>query len=154
MSAAGLSIPRLAAETKRIDPDGGLSAALVGFIAGAGSSAREECSDRAALLIAEALGAPVDSLFEADLIAAPSTSTSTERASEDVPTVTVLEPMVTVAELAGLIRKSRSWVYERIRDREVNGFPVEYAGNSPRFDYGAVRAWMRAEAVKSGRLAA
>lgn len=155
MSTAGLSIPRLAAETKRIDPDGGLSSALIGFVVGNGLSAREECSDRAAHLIAEALGAPVDSLFETDHVVTTTESTSTQRASADMTrTATPIEPMLTVIELATAIKKSRSWIYLQIRDRDNNGFPVEYAGNAPRLLFSEVRAWMRADAIKAGRLAA
>jgi predicted DNA-binding transcriptional regulator AlpA len=158
MSTAGLSIPRLAAETKRIDPEGGLSPALVGFVVGSGISAREECSDRAAHLIAEALGAPVDSLFETDHVVTATESTSTERASVDMTrTATApapIEQMITVRELAQAIKKSRAWIYLQIRDRDTNGFPVEYAGNAPRFVFSEVRAWMRADAIRAGRLAA
>lgn len=155
MSTAGLSIPRLAAETKRIDPDGGLSSSLVGFVVGNGMSAREECSDRAAHLIAEALGAPVDSLFETDHVVTTTESTSTQRASASMNrTATTVEPMLTVLELAAAIKKSKAWIYGQIRDRNTNGFPVEYAGNAPRFVFSDVRAWMRADAIKAGRLAA
>jgi hypothetical protein len=67
MREAGLSIPAMAARTKRIDPEGrGLSQALIGFCVATGSSAREEFSDRAAQLMADAVGKPLGDLFADD----------------------------------------------------------------------------------------
>lgn len=67
MREAGLSIPKLAAKTREIDEEGkGLSPALIGFAVSTGSSAREEISDRAAQLMADALGTPVHDLFGSD----------------------------------------------------------------------------------------
>ncbi|MGP4114613.1 XRE family transcriptional regulator [Streptomyces sp. 4N509B] len=58
IAKAGLSIPKLAALTKEIDPDGrGLSASYIGFYASTGRSAREKTSKRAADLMTKALKA-------------------------------------------------------------------------------------------------
>lgn len=77
MDAAGLSGPELAEATKEVDSDGrGVSASLIGFLSGSGSSARERCRLRSAWLISEALSAPLQSLFSM-----PSRSTSTEERS-------------------------------------------------------------------------
>lgn len=56
IAKAGLSIPKLAALTKEIDPDGrGLSASYIGFYTSTGRSAREKTSKRAAGLMTKAL---------------------------------------------------------------------------------------------------
>ncbi|MGW1015648.1 XRE family transcriptional regulator [Streptomyces niveus] len=61
---AGLSIPRLAARTKEIDPDDrGLSQALVGFYVSDGASGRESVSTRTAELMAAGLDSPIEELF-------------------------------------------------------------------------------------------
>ncbi|MFD3520492.1 XRE family transcriptional regulator [Streptomyces sp. NPDC058653] len=61
---AGLSIPRLAARTKEIDPDGrGLSQALIGFYASDGASGRESASTRTTELMAAGLDSPIEELF-------------------------------------------------------------------------------------------
>lgn len=63
----------IANATKQIDPTGkGISPAAVGKIAGRGKTASEGCRLRTAWLIAEALGAPLQSLFSL-----PSLSTDT-----------------------------------------------------------------------------
>lgn len=64
MAASGLSIPKLAARTKEIDPEGkGLSQALIGFYVSTGSSAREHATERTMRLMAEALDSPTEELF-------------------------------------------------------------------------------------------
>lgn len=61
---AGLSIPKLAARTKEIDPEGkGISQALIGFAVSEGVSGREPVSDHAAHLMAAGLDAPLEELF-------------------------------------------------------------------------------------------
>lgn len=61
---AGLSIPKLAARTKEIDPEGrGLSQALIGFYASEGASGRESASDRTIRLMAAGLNTPTEELF-------------------------------------------------------------------------------------------
>ncbi|GGJ87378.1 hypothetical protein GCM10011583_18630 [Streptomyces camponoticapitis] len=61
---AGLSIPRLAARTKEIDPEGrGLSQALIGFYASEGASGRESASTRTTELMAAGLDSPIEELF-------------------------------------------------------------------------------------------
>lgn len=88
MRAAGLSGPRLAEATKRVDPEGkGISPAAVGKITGQGKSAADKCRLRSAWLIADALesegaDAPLQRLFSR--FPMPSDSTSTvERSSPD-----------------------------------------------------------------------
>ncbi|MFY3807616.1 MULTISPECIES: hypothetical protein [Bacteria] len=142
MQAAGLDIPRLAARTKELDPDG-LSKALVGFIVGSGKSAREECSDRAAGIIARALNRPVEELFESDEpISMPEESTSTRRLQvggrrkprrKGLPDRLMDQP-----ELATWLKKSMSWIDKQIQETrdlpEGERFPVHYVGHSRRFD--------------------
>ena len=61
---AGLSIPRLAARTKEIDPEGrGLSQALIGFYTSTGASGRESISNHAAELLAAGVNSPTEELF-------------------------------------------------------------------------------------------
>ncbi|MEU7154071.1 XRE family transcriptional regulator [Streptomyces sp. NPDC045456] len=73
MKAAGLSGPALSVATKRVDPTGrGVSPAAIGVIAGRGRTARQQCRLRTAWLIADALDAPLQSLF-----AMPTASTDT-----------------------------------------------------------------------------
>lgn len=80
MKAAGLSGPALAEATRRVDPDGrGVSAAIIGRLAGTGLSERERCRLRTAWLIAVALQAPLQNLFE--LFSAPRAVTVTEERS-------------------------------------------------------------------------
>lgn len=67
IEAAGLSIPKLSARTKEIDPEGkGLSSAFIGFYTSTGASAREDISDRAARLMAAGVDQPVEALFGGD----------------------------------------------------------------------------------------
>jgi hypothetical protein len=61
---AGLSIPRLAARTKEIDPEErGLSQALVGFYVSEGASGRESATARTVELMAAGLDSPIEELF-------------------------------------------------------------------------------------------
>lgn len=82
MRAKGLSGPRLAEATKRVDPDGkGISPAAIGRIAGRGARALDRCRLRSAWLIADALESPLQSLFSLTM---PAHSTSTmERSNSD-----------------------------------------------------------------------
>ncbi|MBZ3909386.1 hypothetical protein [Streptomyces acidiscabies] len=81
MERAGLSGPKLAAETRRVDPEGrGISAAAVGRVAGRGKTARNECRLRTAWLIADALGQPLQDLFR---MPSPSTPTVERLNSSD-----------------------------------------------------------------------
>ncbi|WHX19798.1 hypothetical protein QFW82_23505 [Streptomyces malaysiensis subsp. malaysiensis] len=130
MAAAGLDIPRLAAKT-------GLSKSLIGFVAGGGKTAREECSDRTALLIAQALDVPLTDLFETpSLTAAKSTSTSISHSRgvrRSLPDRLMDQP-----ELARWLKKSASWIDKQIQETkdlpEDQRFPVHYIGRSRRFD--------------------
>ncbi|WP_445524746.1 hypothetical protein [Streptomyces cyslabdanicus] len=141
MEAAELDIPRLAAKTKEVDPDGaGLSKALVGFIVGKGKTAREECSDRAAELIAAALDREVAALFETPVfMLSESTSTGgSEMAERRKP---LPEQLMDQRELARFLRKSMSWIDSQITDARKHGqiWPgLIYVGGSRRFDPHAV----------------
>ncbi|MFF5984367.1 hypothetical protein ACFY78_36550 [Streptomyces olindensis] len=151
MKAAGLDIPRLAAKTKDVDPTGkGLSAAYVGFIAGQGKTAREECSDRAAELIASALDREVATLFESTVFAIGE-STSTRRSKIDGRRKPELpERLMDQRELATFLRKSRSWIDKQIQDAKQRGetWPgLIYVGSSRRFDPHAVLDAMRQRAA-------
>ncbi|MEU0087236.1 hypothetical protein [Streptomyces sp. NPDC006274] len=132
MKASGLSVPRLAAKTREVDPAGkGISAAYVGFIVGQGETAREECSDRAAQLIAAALSRGLDELFET-VVFTLRESTSTSRSQSRESQKPLPEQLMKQPELAGFLRKSMSWIDKQIQvDPE---FPVLYAGRSRRFD--------------------
>ncbi|TQF04803.1 XRE family transcriptional regulator [Kitasatospora acidiphila] len=77
MKAGGWSIPKLAEATKTVDPLGrGVSRSAVGVLVTQGSSARKRCRIRTAWLIADALGQPLQDLFDM-----PGASTSTEERS-------------------------------------------------------------------------
>jgi hypothetical protein len=143
MTAAEMSIPDLAAKTRTIDPDSkGLSRAYVGFIVGAGKTAREECSDRAAELIAASLGQEVDDLFEEVVCTLPE-STSTRRSSSAKP---LPEQLLKQHELAEYLRKSPSWIDSQIQKHRRKHGPdslwpgLFYVGGSRRFDPRAVLA--------------
>ncbi|MEH0428790.1 hypothetical protein QBB34_21145 [Streptomyces stelliscabiei] len=147
MKAAGLDIPRLAARTKDLDPAGeGLSRALVGFIVGAGKTAREECSDRAAELISTALGMEVEALFIQPVFALrESTSTrrphTADRRKSELP-----EQLMDQAGLARFLRKSSSWIDKQVQEAAERGelWPgLIYVGRSRRFDPHAVLDGMR-----------
>lgn len=137
MKAAGLDIPSLAARTKDVDPEGeGLSRSLVGFIAGGGKTAREECSDRAADLIAAAVGKEVDDLFETPVFTLRE-STSTRRPQTRSRNPELPERLMDQAELAGFLRKSRSWIDKQIQEAKARGetWPgLIYVGSSRRFN--------------------
>jgi hypothetical protein len=148
MEAAGLDLSRLAARTKNVDPTGeGLSRAYIGFLAGSGRTAREECSDRAAELIAAALGKPIEDLFMQPVFMLPK-STSTrrsqtgERRKSELP-----EQLMDQTELARFLRKSRSWIDKQIQEwaqeHDDNWPGLIYVGRSRRFDPHAVLAGMQ-----------
>lgn len=147
MQAAGLDIPRLAARTKEVDPTGeGLSKSLVGFIAGGGKSAREECSDRAAELIAGALGREVGDLFRPEPLFLISESTSTRRSQIKRAVPDLPERLMDQRELASFLRKSASWIDKQIQEATARGevWPgLIYVGRSRRFDPRAVLDGMR-----------
>jgi hypothetical protein len=148
MKAAGLDIPRLAAKTKDVDPTGeGLSRAMVGFVVGSGKTAREECSDRAAELIASALDRELATLFEPTVFTfTESTSTRrskiADRRKPDLP-----EQLMDQKELARFLRKSLSWIDKQIqdwaRDHEDDWPGLIYVGRSRRFDPHAVLAGLQ-----------
>ena len=151
MKAAELDIPRLAAKTKDVDPTGeGLSRAMVGFIVGSGKTAREECSERAAELIATALDRELGTLF-ASTVFTLRESTSTrrsqtgERRKQELP-----EQLMDQKELARFLRKSLSWIDKQIQDAKERGeiWPgLIYVGSSRRFDPHAVLDAMRQRAA-------
>jgi hypothetical protein len=67
MASAGMSITALAERTKSVDPTGyGVTKSTIGNLHSTGKSARPGCLDRAAELIALALGRPVAELFKPD----------------------------------------------------------------------------------------
>jgi predicted DNA-binding transcriptional regulator AlpA len=148
MRDAGLSIPALAAATKGIDPEGkGISRSLIGFAVSGGKSGRDEISDHAAHLIARVLHKPESSLFETDAVsvAAESTSTPREQIMRPNSPSSELEPLVDTATLAGLIGKSRTWIYDMRKQHprgSTNPFPVVPVGKTPRYRYSAVLAWL------------
>src|ERR1051325_6014349 len=148
MKAAGLDIPRLAARTKDVDPDGtGLSRSMVGFIVGAGRTGRDECSDRAAELIASALDRELATLFESVVFTLPE-STSTRRSQITESRKAALpDRLMDQAELARFLRKSRSWIDKQIQDwarEHDDDWPgLIYVGGSRRFDPNAVLDAMR-----------
>ncbi|REE62168.1 hypothetical protein BX257_4781 [Streptomyces sp. 3212.3] len=142
MKAAGLDIPRLAAKTKDVDPTReGLSRSLVGHITGGGRTAREECSDRAAELLAAALNKEIDDLFEASVFTFKE-STSTRRPQTAVRRKSALpERLMDQTELADFLHKSMSWIDAQITDARERGetWPgLIYVGRSRRFDPHAV----------------
>ncbi|WP_174569444.1 hypothetical protein [Streptomyces qaidamensis] len=148
MKAAGLDIPRLAAKTKDVDPTGeGLSRAMVGFIVGSGKTAREECSDRAAELIASALDRELGTLF-ASTVFTLGESTSTRRSkTEERRKPELPEQLMDQKELARFLRKSPSWIDKQIqdwaRDHEDDWPGLIYVGRSRRFDPHAVLAGLQ-----------
>jgi hypothetical protein len=141
MSAAGLDIPRLVEVTRAVDPTGrGVSRAAIGFLVSQGRSARETCSDRAAELLAQALGAPVEDLFvvEESALSAVGESTSTPGVQNTMDAPPLPAPLLTTAQLRNFLQKSPSWLEKQIAtDPE---FPVHYAGRSRRFDVTEVLA--------------
>ncbi|MFF8656757.1 hypothetical protein [Streptomyces huasconensis] len=146
MKAAELDIPRLAAKTREVDPTGeGLSKSMVGFIVGGGKSAREECSDRAADLIAAALDQEVLHLFEPTFIMLPE-STSTRRPKTRTVVSPLPQQLMDQQSLARFLRKSTSWIDRQIRlaQAEERTWPgLIYVGRSRRFDPLAVLDGLR-----------
>jgi hypothetical protein len=134
MAEAGLDIPHLVEATRRVDADGvGISRAYIGFLVGTGKSAREECSDRAAELLALALDKPVDRLFAIGTpLSVVAESTSTPRVqimTSDSPPA--LPPqLMTSKQLCAFLQKSASWLEKELKDCN---FPVHWAGRSRRF---------------------
>jgi len=148
MEAAQLDLSRLAARTKDVDPTGeGLSRAYIGFIAGNGRTAREECSDRAAELIATALDKKVEELFvEPVFTLTESTSTRRPKTGEQRKSELLPERLMDQRELAQFLRKSLSWIDKQVRDSKEQGeiWPgLIYVGSSRRFDPHAVLDAMR-----------
>lgn len=135
MQAAGLSIPGLAQATRAKDPAGdGISRAMLGFLVSTGKSARQECSDRAARLIADTLGREVGDLFQdvAPMVAiSTSTATSREEMQTTTSTTSEPEPLLTSRQLRKWLQKSESWLDGMIRDGIIQ--PI-YAGRNRRFD--------------------
>ncbi|MFJ1581604.1 hypothetical protein [Streptomyces sp. NPDC088182] len=143
-----MAIPRLAARTKELDPEGvGLSSSYVGFITGSGATAREECSDRAAQLIAAALDREVEDLFEAvvytlrESTSTRRSSTGAEQSESELP-----DRLMTQKELARFLRMSASWIDKEIQASRQRGqiWPgLIYVGGRRRFDPIAVLAGQR-----------
>jgi hypothetical protein len=143
MEAAELGIPALAARTQKIDPEHkGLSASYIGFIVGKGATAREECSSRAAQLVAAALDKEVDDFFE-DVIYTLTESTSTRRSeigktsNRRRPVQQLPDRLMDQSELAKFLRKSSSWIDKEIQTAHEQGrdWPgLHYVGRSRRFD--------------------
>lgn len=145
MKHAGLDIKALAARTREVDPDGrGLGKTAIGYMVGTGKTAREEHSDRAAILVAEALAEPVDRLFIQDAPSMAPESASTSRLQMEMPESAPLEPLVDVKTLAVQLGMSEAWVWRERRaypaDHETP-FPVHYVGRSPRYRVSEVLAW-------------
>ncbi|WP_328425931.1 hypothetical protein [Streptomyces sp. NBC_00443] len=151
MKAAGLDIPRLAAKTKEVDPEGeGLSRALVGFIVGGGKSAREECSDRAAELISAALHVEVAEFFAAPVLTLPESTSTSGSGMVELKKSALPERLMDQRELASFLRKSMSWIDRQIteaRERDEIWPGLIYVGSSRRFDPHAVLAGMRKQPV-------
>lgn len=157
MTEAGLSVRALAAATKTIDPAGkGVSNALVGHISGEGASARDTIEDANALLIAETLRKPLDSLFTDDASFAVEVSTISARSEIRAAAKEAgIECMVDARTLSAVIGKSLGWVYEQPAlhpKGSATPFPVHYAGKSPRYYVTEIVAWM--DAVHVAELAA
>lgn len=145
MKHAGLDIKALAAKTAEVDPEGrGLAKSAIGYMVGTGQSAREKHSDRAAILVAEALAVPVDRLFIQDAPSMASESASTSRLQIEMPSNAPLEPLVDVKALNAVIGKSETWVWRQRRAYPISHatpFPVHYVGRSPKYRVSEVLAW-------------
>ncbi|MFE7128905.1 hypothetical protein [Streptomyces sp. NPDC057617] len=141
MKAAGMGVELLAARTKTIDPTGeGLSSSYVGFIVGGGKTARETCSDRAAQLIAAALGQEIGTFFE-DAVFTLDKSPSTRRTETRLSSSALPDRLIDQAELSRFLRKSMSWIDAQIQEAKDRGelWPgLHYVGRSRRFDPVAV----------------
>lgn len=143
MADAGLDIPRLVEATQQVDPQGnGLSRAMIGFIVGRGKSAREECSDRAADLLARALHTPLEDLFAVEASSSVAhESTSTPRVQIMTSDSPSLPPqLLTSKQLAAFLQKSLSWLEKEVK---TPGFPVHYVGRSRRYDPNEVLDFQR-----------
>lgn len=146
MKHAGLSVAALAAKTREVDPEGrGLSKAAVGFAVSEGQSGRDELSDRAAALIAAALGVAEELLFHEDTPEAPIATPSRLRSEMPAPAQQAeIEPFVSLKTLCGLTEKSRDWYFDQRRlhpPGSVTPFPVHWFGSSPRYRLSEVQAW-------------
>lgn len=145
MKHAGLDIKGLAAKTREVDPDGrGLAKSAIYYMVGTGKSAREEHSDRAAILVAEALAVPVSRLFVEDPLPMASESTSTRRMQIEMTDPAPLEPLVDQRALNEVIGKSETWVYRQRRQFPASHetpFPVHYIGRRPKYRVSEVLAW-------------
>lgn len=145
MKHAGLDIKTLAAKTAEVDPEGrGVGKTLIGYMVGTGKSAREVHSDRAAMLIAEALAVPVDRLFTAEDLRMAPESASTWRMQITMPESAPLEPLVDVKALNAVIGKSETWVWRQRRAYPLSHetpFPVHYVGRTPKYRPSEVLAW-------------
>lgn len=142
MADTGLSLRGLSVVTSRVDPDDrGVSAATLGNLSGSGASARDFCSDRVADLIARALRVPVGSLFESE---ADFVRTRPSR-NREIGSAVAAGGMVTAKELASLLVKHVSWVYDLAYTYPASHptpFPVRYVGKSPRYFPSEVYAWL------------
>ena len=56
-----------------------------------------------------------------------------------------LDELLTVPEVAALLKVPTSWVYSRTRRRGVAQLPFIKVGKYVRFDEQAVRAWLQAQ---------
>ncbi len=55
----------------------------------------------------------------------------------------LLKPkLLTIDELAALLRVPRSWIYDKTRVSKVNGFPVIRVGKYLRFEPEKVMEWL------------
>lgn len=146
MKAAGLDITRLAVRTKEIDPEGkGISRSYVGHMVSTGSSGREECSDRAALLVATAVTKEVGELFT-DNTPMSGESTSTRRARTIGRVKDLPDHLMTQRELAKFLRMSMSWIDKQIQTAQEDDrlWPgLIYIGGQRRFDPHEVLAAQR-----------
>ncbi|MET7679360.1 hypothetical protein [Streptomyces sp. NPDC005423] len=154
MRASGLDIPRLAARTREIDTEGaGLSKAYVGFITGAGKTAREDCSDRAAELIALALGREVADLFEPTSFPLQDSTFTCKPRIRKAGLKPLPGQLMDQRELAAFLRKSMSWIDQQIQQWALEHDPADpwpglhYVGRSRRFDPQAVLEGQRQQRV-------
>lgn len=53
------------------------------------------------------------------------------------------QKLLTIEELSTLLQVPRSWIYDRTRMSESNGFPVLRVGKYLRFDYSRVIDWLQ-----------
>lgn len=144
MRAAGLSINGLAAATRTLDPTGkGVKPATIGFMVSQGKSGRDGIGDDAGQLLARALGAPVEVLFESDDEFC-SVTESTSTPGEQIMSASA-EPWVSTEQLADHLGKSPNWVRAMRRQYpkgQPNAFPWRPVGRTPRYQRSAVEAWL------------